>query len=257
MLFRSPGLPLGWNNLGNASTFCGSTACWCPFSAQLPNAFAFPQVGTYQVKMTADPNNDYIECDETNNVLIVNVVIVDKPDYRVLSQYIAPSKLNPDLNEPIDIDITYENIGMSSTDSLNFYTRVDNTHLYTVRVPGLMSGAFKTIHVVPSWSSNVRGVHVIRTIIDYNHEIIENDELNNEATRAVIVGKAPNLKFLTHHVSDTIPSSGSQVTISATIKNIGYDNCNATYSLYYLDLQGQEVFIGQQPISLEIGRAHV
>ncbi|MEI8204024.1 MAG: CARDB domain-containing protein, partial [Bacteroidota bacterium] len=245
-----PGLT-GWVDLGNATTYAGSTACYCAFPVYLAgNPFAFPETGVYTVRITADPNNNYIECDESNNVLIVYVTVSDRPDYRVLSQYIAPSKLNPDLDEPIGIDITYENIGMTSTDSLDFYTRVDNTHLYTVRVPGLMSGTFSTVHVTPTWSSSLRGIHVIRTIIDYNNEIIESNKLNNEATRAIIVGKAPNLVFLSHHVSDSLPAAGAQITIDAIIKNIGYDYCDATYSLYYLE-GGNEVLIGQHFISLD------
>ena len=249
-----PGL-IGWVNLGDATTFCGSTACLCPFSANLPTPFAFPQAGTYYVRMTADPYNNYIECDETNNVLTVTVHVTDLPDYRVLSQYIAPSKLNPELNEPIAIDATYENIGMSGSDSLNLYTQVDNTPLDTIRVPGLLSGTFNTVHVKHSWSSNVRGIHIIRTFIDYNHEIAESNELNNEATRAVIVGKAPNLLFTYFDVNDSTPNTGDTIKIYATIKDVGYDSCNATYSLYYLDIDSNKIFIGQHYISLDTSQS--
>jgi len=249
---KGPGLPVGWNPLPpNAFTYCGSTVCHCPFAVQLPNTFAFPEEGVYQVRMTADPHNDYIECDETNNVLIVSVTVADKPDYRVLSQYIAPSKLNPEPNEYINIDITYENNGRSSTDSITLYTQVDNNHLETDRVPGLMQGTFTTIHLHNIWNSNLRGIHVIRTFIDYDNEVVETNELDNEATRAIIVGKAPNLIFLTHLVSDTVPANGDQITISGIVKNIGYDNCTATLNIYYLDDQNNEVLIGQQPISLD------
>jgi len=246
-----PGLPAGWLNLGNASTFAGSTACYCAFGVyHTANPFAFPQTGDYLVRITADPDNDYIECNEGNNVLIVTVHVSDMPDYRVLSQYIAPSKLNPELNEPIGIDITYENIGITSTDSVNFYTKVDNTHLYTIRVPGLINGTFATVHVAPSWSSNLRGIHIIRTIIDKDNEVNESNELNNEATRAICVGQSPNLIFTAFNISDTLAAYGSTVFINATVKNIGYDLCDATYSLYYL-FNNNEVLIGQQPISLD------
>ena len=249
-----PGLS-GWVNLGNAFTYCGSTFCYCPFSANLANPFAFPQVGTYYVKMTADPDNNYIECNEINNELIVAVNVTDKPDYRVLSQYIAPSKLNPELGEAIGIDITYENIGITNTDSLNFKIRVDNTDLYTIRVPGLMNGIFNTVHVVPTWSSTLRGIHIIRTIIDSDNEINEVSELNNEATRAIIVGKSPNLLFTSFILSDTLPVYNSSINISATIKNVGYDICDAFYSLYYLNDNNQEVLIGTQPISLDTSQS--
>ena len=135
-----------------AQNFCGTTVCACPFRLQGAPQYAFPSNGTYQVKMIADTHNAYIECDETNNELIVEVLVSDKPDYRVLSQFIAPSKLNPELNELIDIDITYENIGMSSTRDIKLFTQVDNTALEEVTVPGLMNGTFTTIHLENQWS---------------------------------------------------------------------------------------------------------
>ncbi len=244
-----PGL-VGWVDLGFTSTYAGTT-CGCPFPVTLANPFAFPQVGTYQVRMTADYPNEYIECDETNNVLIVNVQVSDLPDYRVLSQYIAPSKLNPELNEPISIDLTYENIGTSTIDSLDLFARIDNTPFDTLRVRGLMTGTFNTVHLPNTWSSNVRGIHVIRSIIDFRNEISETDELDNEATRAFVVGKYPNLRFLVFNVSDTVPALGNPINIFATINNNGYAKCVSTYQLYYLDDNNNEVLIGQQPITVD------
>ncbi len=248
------GIYPAWGALPDATaqTFCGTTVCSCPFRLEGAPQYAFQSNGTYQVKMIADPHNAYIECDDFNNELIVEVLVSDKPEYRVLSQYIAPSLLNPDLNVPIDIDITYENIGMSSTQDIKLFTQVDNTPLEEQIVPGLMQGTFNTIHLVTPWSSNIRGIHIIRTFIDHDNQISENDELNNEATRAVIVGKAPNLVFIAHSVSNSLPPDGAQISIDATIQNIGYEICDATYRVYYLDNQGNEVLVGQQFISLDV-----
>ncbi len=245
-----PGLPLGWSYLGFASSY-GPTTCSCPFPVTLGTPFAFPQVGIYQVRMTADYPNEYIECDETNNVLIVNVQVSDLPDYRVLSQYIAPSKLNPELNEPISIDLTYENIGTSTIDSLELFAQIDNSPFDSARVAGLMTNTFNTIHLTKTWASNVRGIHVIRSIIDHRSEIAETNELNNEATRAFVVGKYPNLRFLVFNVNDTLPGIGQPLYINATINNNGYVKCDAIYELFYLDNNNNEVLIGQQPITVD------
>ena len=244
-----PGLS-GWVDLGYVSTYAGTT-CACPFSVTLPTPFAFQQTGTYQVRMTADYGNEYIECNEANNVLIVTVQVSDLPDYRVLSQHIAPSLLNPEPNVPISIDLTYENIGTTSNDSLEFFAQVNNTPFDSLRVNGLMSGTFSTIHLSNSWSSALRGIHVIRAVIDHDNDISETNELNNEATRAFVVGKSPNLQFYAFDVSDTLPAPGTPVYINATIRNNGYAHCDATYQLFYIDNNNIEIPIGQQAISVD------
>ncbi|MEI8201381.1 MAG: glycine-rich domain-containing protein [Bacteroidota bacterium] len=256
---QGPGLPAGWTNLGNAHTFCGSTFCNCPFGINLPTPFAFPLAGDYLVKMTADPGHLYHECNEFNNELIVTVHVTDLPDYRVLSQYIAPSWLNPELNDSISIDLTYENIGMSSITPIVLYCRVDNTFLDAFTVPGLAHGTFTTFHVTKKWASNIRGIHIIRSIIDYTHAVTETDELNNEATRAIIVGKAPNLVPVPYSMtfSDSVPSLGEQILISTSIKNVGYDSCRATYSLYYLDDSLVEHPIGHQIFTWDTSQTRI
>ncbi|MFZ4399493.1 MAG: LamG-like jellyroll fold domain-containing protein [Bacteroidales bacterium] len=250
-----PGLT-GWLNLGNATTYCQSTFCGCPFAVYLPAPFAFPQSGIYYVRMTADPDNNYIECNDFNNSITVTVNVTDLPNYRVLSQYIAPSKLNPELDEPIVLDLTYENTGMTSTDSLFLYTKVDNTAFDTVKVGGLMSNTFTTIHLNKTWKSTLRGIHIIRSVIDFGNNISETNEMDNEATRAVIVGKSPDLLFTHFDVNDTLPSYHSTTfMINATIKNVGYDSCNAILRLYYLDDNNNEVFIGQQNFALDTSQS--
>ncbi len=244
-----PGLT-GWVDLGYVSTYAGTT-CTCPFSVTLPTPFAFQQTGTYQVRMTADFGNEYIECNETNNVLIVNVQVSDLPDYRVLSQHIAPSLLNPEPNVPISIDLTYENIGTTNNDSLEFFAQVNNTPFDSLQVSGLMTGNFNTIHLSNTWSSALRGIHVIRAVIDHDNAIVETNELNNEATRAFVVGKSPNLQFYAFDISDTVPGLGSPIYINATIRNNGYAHCDATYQLFYIDNNNTEIPIGQQAISVD------
>jgi hypothetical protein len=248
-----PGLS-GWVNVGYASTFADIT-CSCPIGITLPGPFAFPQIGDYLIRITADFNNQYAECNESNNVLMVPVHVSDNPDYRVLSQYIAPSLLNPDLNESIVIDVTYENVGNGNLDSLEVYTQLDVTPHDSVRGPGLIGGFINTVHMTQTWSSDVRGVHIIRAVVDHDNEIAESNELNNEATRAIIVGQSPNLKFTSFATSTESPNANSLININATIKNNGYEEATATYQLYYQDNGGADVLIFQQGITLDTGES--
>lgn len=243
-----PGLS-GWVNLGMA-TLAGPVAfsCGCPYTVTLPYTFAFPETGTYQVRMTADPNGDYVECEEANNILIVDVQVITLPDLRVLSQYINPSLLNPDVNEAVSITVTYENIGLDNPgDNLELQVLVDDIPLDQAPVAGLISGGTFSVQLPTNWSSGIPGVHVIRAIIDSDNEIAETNETNNEATRAIIVGAAPNLYFtsFSHPAPD-----GSTVDIVSVIANEGDVGCDANLELWYVDDNNAEQLIAVLPISV-------
>lgn len=247
-----PGLS-GTIDLGNATISPAySTVCGCPMQLTLPTPFAFPEIGTYHVVMTADPGHIYDECDESNNVMEVNVIVTNLPDYRILSQHIAPSKLNPDVGEPIIIDVTYENIGNDGTaDSLNIKVLVDEIALDSVRDRGLAPGDHWTVEMPHTWSSTIPGTHIIRAIADSKYEINEGNETNNEATRAVIVGQAPNLFFNSFDASE--PSGGQEFQYSTFTSDIGNEgdlSCDAFVQYFYINDSGDTTYIGQQPITV-------
>ncbi|WP_460566796.1 CARDB domain-containing protein [Flaviaesturariibacter terrae] len=247
-----PGIS-GWLNLGTVNNNIANT-CTCPLGLSLPNPYVFAQTGDYLVRITADPAGQYAECDESNNQIIVPVhVILPLPDYLTRSEYIAPSLLNPELGQPIDIDISYVNQGASTTDSITVYSKVDNDSLTQLRVPGLVTGQLATVRMPRQWSSDIRGIHVIRAVVDKDHQVAEGDELNNEATRAVIVGKAPNLLWQSFALSNYSPAVGSTIAITGVIHNIGFDDCDAVLQLLFINDQGQETLISQRNISVAEG----
>ncbi|GAA4324444.1 hypothetical protein GCM10023184_11820 [Flaviaesturariibacter amylovorans] len=245
-----PGIS-GWLHLGTASTAIGSN-CGCPVGVGLPNPYVFTQTGQYVLRVIADPGGEYTECNEGNNVLLHTInVYQPKPDYLTRSEFIAPSKLNPDVDEPISIDISYRNQGVSGFDSFWVLAKVNNDALDSVRVPGMAAGTLNTVHMARTWSSSLRGVHVIRAIVDKHQEVDENDELNNEATRAIVVGHAPNLLFQTFEVNNTAPAAGTDLTLHAVIKNAGASDCVASLQFFYLDNNQQEVLITQRSITVD------
>src|SRR5690625_4496679 len=177
----------------NVRKLCGA----CPRVATLPNSFVFNEIGTYTFTMTADPDNEYSECNEGNNVLVKEVEVKNLPDMRILSQYINPTLLNPEADQAIFFDISYENIGRSNiNDLMKLAVKVDNDILAEIpNVPGLIKNTIHTISVPVPYATDVEGMHVVRAIIDADNEIAELNELNNEATRSFVVGPAANLYF--------------------------------------------------------------
>jgi hypothetical protein len=245
-----PGIP-AWTPIGTGTKNNVELNCACPQGVFLPLPYSFSQAGTYQVRMTSDPGGAYTECDEGNNVLVVDLVIVDDPDMRVLSQYINPSLLNPDIAEPITFDVTYENIGYNNVnDTMKFLLLLDNARHDSLMVPGLMHGDFNTVSFTKPWSSTVQGVHVARVFIDADSVIAEVQELNNKATRAVVVGQSANLFFQVLEASNTNPNIGEYVELITRIGNSGDVDCEADVVYSYVNDQLDTVLIGQMHVSV-------
>ncbi len=240
-----PGLPVGWNDLGFATNNNVNRTCGCPYYAALPTPFACPATGTYSVRMTADYDNSYNECNEGNNVMIVSFVCTNLPDYRTLSQYIAPSLLNPEPNQPVDIDISYDNIGASNIgDSLEIKLLVDEVPVDSARDRTLAYMDHWTTRMPNQWSSPIVGVHILRAIVDSDNEILEGNEGgNNEATRAIIVGQSPNLLFAEITPSNPAPSVGDVITFTVTIGNQGDQDAVSDIIFKYVNDLGDTIQI--------------
>ncbi|HOZ52736.1 MAG TPA: CARDB domain-containing protein, partial [Chitinophagaceae bacterium] len=243
----------GTLNLGNGTMYNLKQSCLCPLGVTLPTTFTFPQTGTYIFTMTVDPDNDFIECDETNNVLAFTVNVTNLPDLRILSHLISPSKLNPEPNENINMNITYENIGASNiNDLMKLKVIVDNTPIDSIYpVGGLIHNGNNTISIPTSWSSPLVGVHVIRAIIDDDNQVAETNELNNEATRAVVVGESANLYFQVLASNTLSPILNNSMSINSRIGNNGDLNCQADLQLLYVNDNLDTIQIALVPIQID------
>jgi hypothetical protein len=244
-----PGIS-GWAVAGSISRYLPGT-CGCPILVELPLPYSFPQTGNYTVRITVDPANQYPECNEADNVLLVPVSVSNAADYRVLSQYIAPDILNPEPGQQVTLDVTYENLGAYRIDAPELLVRGDTSDLDSMMVAPLAYGTFNTVRLSQTWSSQLRGVHVIRAIIDHDDVVSESDETNNEATRAIVVGRSPNLRFTYFAATNTHPSLGSQINMNAIVQNNGYTRCTGLFGLYYLDNSNFEILIATRNLNLD------
>lgn len=231
---------LGYVNMNNPPS-----SCFCPGIVSLPNSYVFGQVGTYTFTFTLDPDNVLNECDETDNVMQTQIVVSNQPDLRVISQFINPTKLNPNPGEAVTFAVTYENIGSGNVnDAMKFKVQVDGTDLQQVDVTGLATGDKNTVNFTVPWSSTINGAHVVRAIIDAQNQVTESNELNNEATRAIVVGPSTNLYF--EYVTSTstlTPAVGQIINLQAKVLNGGAQACNSFVQFYYKDLAGNWVQI--------------
>ncbi len=246
-----PGI-IGWLDWGFGTVNPVGKTGYCPYTVSAPTEYIFTQTGTYSVRMTIDPDGEYSECNEANNTFTVNVAVgEDLPDLRILSQYLAPSKLNPDVGEPITIDITYENIGESNIgESFKLSWEVNEVQQDVVDAIGLNENDLNTLSMPSGWSSTIPGIHIIRATIDALEEVDENDELNNQATRAILVGQYPNLYFDNLAVSDDTPNVGDLIDLDFEVWNEGDLACDADLQISYINDFGDTILLQSFPITI-------
>ncbi len=220
-----PGI-VGWHDLGTAEVngigaFSGSLV-------NAPSVYAPASVGNFTVRVTVDSDNDYIECDETNNVGTGVFAAIDQPDYFVASYHIEPNPLNPEPGQPMTVNVSFKNLGMlnvGSTFAVNL--KVDNTVVATATANGLNTNDLGTVQFTNIGAGLPVGLHILRAILDANHEIAEANEGNNEATRAILVGQFPNLFIQILTADNAAPPLGSDITLTTKIVNEGDLACQA------------------------------
>ncbi|MEI6684045.1 MAG: GEVED domain-containing protein, partial [Bacteroidota bacterium] len=242
---------IGWVPLGDAIMHNAIKNCYCPWGPSLPTPYTFFEQGVYTFRMTVDPDNVYPECNEFNNIKIVTVNVTDGADLRELSQFINPSVLNPGVGDSVSMIVSYDNIGNSDvTDQMHLHVMVDEIYLDDQVVPGLPTGDHNSILLNHKWASPIPGAHIIRAIIDYNHQVVEAHEDNNEATRAIIVGQAANPYPQIFAASKSNPDSGEYITLYSRIGNNGDVDCSATVRFFYLNHTLDTIPIGSSSIFL-------
>ncbi|MDT0294109.1 CARDB domain-containing protein [Mesonia ostreae] len=248
-----PGIT-GWALLGDAAVQNVSNCNGCPYSAVLPTPFVFNQTGVYTFRMTSDPDNEYQECNEGNNVLIKEVTVANKPDMRIESEYINPTLLNPDPGQSIFFHVSYENIGYSNiNDEMDLKLIINNDeHAIVNNVTGLIKNSTTTIAIPIPYSSEIEGLHVARAIIDSNQEVNDANRSNNEATRSFVVGAAANLHFDDFTASNETPEVGETINIEAQIVNNGELDVDADVLFSYVSAVGDTIPIGTKPVSVNI-----
>lgn len=118
-------------------------------------------------------------------------------------------------------------------------------------VQGLGAGQLATVPVLTPYSSSTPGVKVIRGFVDIDQEADDVTYTNNEASRVVIVGAAPNLLFTHIDFSTYCPQVGELVQINVEIQNEGELGADAEVHFYYVT-ENNTVPIDVVPISADL-----
>nr|WP_290427025.1 HYR domain-containing protein [Algoriphagus limi] len=219
---------------------------------QIPYVFVEP--GTFTLKVVVDEENNYIECQEGNNVFSKQITILTPgPDLSVEPQFISPTKLNPDLGEPVNFFVSYENLGVVPSGPFKVRLLVDGQQIgEDAQVSGVAAGEDGTVAISDTYSSIIGGLKTLEAIIDVLEEQPDKNRDNNTALRSIFVGDAPNLRFTNLIFSDDCPANGDELLVTATIINEGDVGTEATLKLYYKtgelldEISSQLVSVGPQ-----------
>ncbi len=240
-----------WNQVGLHKITChvditdGERAAWNinpnPLAA---NGFT----GLYTNEIYEDNNVDYLYMDVQEPL----------PDLVAWSEFINPTILNPDRNEAVDIQSSFENHGVGDVDEefkIKFY--IDSVQLGNeVVVAGIDSNENGAVQATEQFSSNVAGAHVIRVELDTDGVVGETNEDNNLASRVIVVGPAPNMVFGEElrngrvgsglSLSDSSPEAGQEIIITANITNNGRAEGSAWVDFYYVIAQDSTLIASRQ-----------
>jgi len=238
-IFTASNVPVSFflDNVKIASTTLTTVGPVNSANAQsVSTPFLFNQLGTFELKVVVDELNAYTECREDNNEYKATITVrAPLPDLRIVSEYIAPSKINPDVNEPITIFVSYDNIGIGATGPFKARVLVDDVPIGPdVTIASVVAGEDGTVEVPTPYLSPTAGIRVIRTILDPDSELTETSKANNQATRALVVGQAPNLFFTNLESSIPCPNNGADVILIASITNAGDLEATASVHFFYI-----------------------
>jgi subtilase family serine protease len=228
------------------------------FASHASFTHMFTVAGNYVVKVIADTANTICENDEANNEGDFYITVVEsKPDLEVLSQYISPSSLNPNIAQNITLVGTVKNMGgqVSAASVLRFL--VDDIQLGAdVPINALLPGRDTTVAATAGYSSIIPGVKVMQIVADPLNTMVEEREDNNLATRTMIVGNAPDMSRSFAGAISFNPAgfvSGDSVTVNFSIKNQGPTDGTAWVKFFIKDTTYATTAIDSVSFSLAAG----
>jgi len=216
----------------------------------------FTVAGDYVVKVTADTLNTICENDETNNEGNFYIRVVDsKPDLEVLSQYISPSSLNPNIGQSITLVGTVRNTGGKVTTPTVVRFLVDDIQLGSdVAINAVQPGKDTTVQATATYSSLIPGVKVMQLVADPANTLVEEREDNNYATRTMIVGDAPDMvRVGAVRFNPTGFAAGDSAAVSFYIKNQGPHEGDAWVRIILMDTTYATFAIDSLPFAVASG----
>lgn len=188
------------------------------------------KAGSRTIRIAVDPNNFIAESRETDNTTTVSLEVYgpDRPNLVVLGTNILVSPIAPTAGEPVVVRAVILNHGVrEARDVVVQFLDVSEGALIPIGTPQSIAriapGSAGTVQV--TYHAPLSGERSLQVVADPNNFIVESNEQDNQAVRALVVGAppAPNLVALSSNIefSPPSPQDGNLVTILGTVLNNG------------------------------------
>ncbi len=206
--------------------------------------YTFTSPGLKTIRIDYDYNNELCEINETNNVGYVYVYVnQDLPNLQILSQHIAPSLLNPNPGQTVSVvaSVFNKGSGSASPTKLRFYYNDGPGYVQLgndIPINMILPGRDTTVAATATFNPGSVGLKIIKVKVDALDEIVESSEVDNEATRSIVAGAAPDFaRSLTQGITINPTSfvAGDSVTIRNYIRNYGGAAGTAWMRIYVKD----------------------
>ena len=188
-------------------------------------------LGTHNISVVADPNNQISELNETNNTGWTTINVIGWPDLTLSSGDITFSTQGPMRGGVLTVSATIHNIGDSASEATQvaFFDgnpEAGGTQFAIVDLGPIDNGDGGM--VVAEWSPDSAGNHSIYVVIDPEGSLNETNEGNNVAYKTINVKDWPDLSISSSSISFSyLPNiygtvnAGEIVDISVTVYNGG------------------------------------
>ncbi|HJH26597.1 MAG TPA: hypothetical protein C5S37_07430 [Methanophagales archaeon] len=195
--------------------------------------------GTCMINVTVDPSNNIFELDERNNSMS-KLIFVNGTDLTVLGIDVIPGEVYYDkeqMNVTLKANIANSGAIKASNFNVAFYN--DSSLIGTNK--SLNFGAGEKIQVIcpETWNATF-DTHEIKVVIEHGNNP-ENNVSNNERSKTVMI--APDVDFTVTNITfdPKEPKEGQNVTINATIENLG-NRSGSVNVAFYLDYKTDTVY---------------
>ncbi|MDA3613547.1 CARDB domain-containing protein [Polluticaenibacter yanchengensis] len=210
-------------------------------------SYSFANAGTYVIHLYADTANTVCELNENNNIGAIYIVVEEGlPDLHLYSEHISPSNLNPVPNQPVTVAASIFNRGNQVSEPTFVRFFVNDVQLgEDVPLNRIGTGRDTTVMATVTYSSGLVGPKVIKVVADPDNTMHESNKSNNAATRAIIVGAAPDFARSIHQgitVGAAPIRRAETVTVANYIRNFGGESGTAVLRFTARHHQSGEVY---------------
>lgn len=198
------------------------------------------ELGTYEVRVVADSNNQIPEEDETNNELVTALTILPSriglADLQPVALTFEPP--SPTSDQLVVVSVEVRNTGDKDAGPFRVAFRVRTQEFDSTSLEGLAAGASVTVQgaLDPYTLGLGSGSHNLSVIVDPDGQVGEQDEANNVLTASLTIQGA-ELRPTSLEFDRPLVRLDGRVTVSAKVVNVGKGKALTVEVGFYIDGQ--------------------